>query len=95
MAADPDTPSQVRSRSRTPGSPLPDSTRSFRALPWLLGLVGAVLWGVAHRVVHGPRGWPMEVPGEWDLLLTSLAVAAGGARRHGGSVGSFRSVSIQ
>ena len=54
-----------------------------------------MLWGVAHRVVHGPRGWPMEVPGEWDLLLTSLAVAAGDApdaaigTLHGHELGSY------
>jgi hypothetical protein len=64
-------------------------------VPWALAGVGALLWSVAHLVAHGPRGWPMEVPGEWDLLLTALAIRAGAApdaavgTLHGNELGSY------
>ena len=64
-------------------------------LPWALALVAAIAWTVAHLVVHGPRGWPMDVLGEWDLLLTALAIAAGNppdaaiGTLHGHELGSW------
>ncbi len=42
---------------------------------WFLG--GAGLWSVAHLAIHGPRGWPFAVLGEWELLLPAAALAAG------------------
>jgi len=57
--------------------------------------VAAVLWAGSHLLVHAPRGWPMDVPGEWDLLLTSLAIAQGAApdaalgTLHGHELGSY------
>lgn len=71
-----------------------DPVRQNR-LPWLMAPAAAALWTVAHLVVHGPRGWPMNVLGEWDLLLTALAIAAGDApdaaigTLHGNELGSW------
>lgn len=49
-----------------------------RALPWLLAFAGGGLWAVAHVIALRQRGWPrMDVRGEWDVLLTTLALAAG------------------
>jgi hypothetical protein len=66
-----------------------------RNLPWVLALAAAAAWTVAHVVVHAPRGWPMNVLGEWDLLLTALAIASGYApdaaigTLHGPELGSW------
>jgi len=66
-----------------------------RRAPWLTAALAAVLWAVAHVVVHSARGWPMNVVGEWDLLLTALAIAAGDApdaaigTLHGHEAGSW------
>lgn len=66
-----------------------------RALPAVAALLAAALWAGAHLMVHTPRGWPMDVPGEWDLLLTALAIASGNApdaaigTLHGNELGSY------
>lgn len=40
-------------------------------------IISMLMWVAAHLAMHQPRGWPFPVLGEWDLLLTSSAVAAG------------------
>lgn len=67
-----------------------------RHIPGLMGALAALLWAVAHVVVHAPRGFPdMNVLGEWDLLLTALAIAGGDApdaaigTLHGNELGSW------
>jgi len=40
-------------------------------------VVSMLMWTAAHLAMHRPRGWPFPVLGEWDLLLTANAVAAG------------------
>ena len=32
---------------------------------------------LAHGAVHGPRGWPFPVSGDWDVLLAARAFATG------------------
>ena len=66
-----------------------------RRVPWLMATFAAACWAVAHVVVHAGRGWPMNVLGEWDLLLTALAIAGGEApdaalgTLHGNELGSW------
>jgi hypothetical protein len=46
---------------------------------WLWSTLSALAWGAAHLAIHLPRGWPFDVRGEWDLLVTAQAIAAGQA----------------
>lgn len=69
--------------------------RDFDPAPFVVGLLVAVAWAVAHLFIQVPRGWPFFGPGEWDVLLVAQAIVDGApphamvAALHGHELGVY------
>ncbi len=75
------------------GPSLPKESMIKVAVP--CAVISMLMWVAAHLAMHRPRGWPFSVLGEWDLLLTSQAVAGGApppaliGSVQGGDIGTY------